>query len=560
MMIPNQAFAQGSLKNLFRFVSAMYGTAFLLAFLLHPYPEYPWFGVIQLAMSAYVFSGFIWQKFLPEKTMLLYVSLAVFISMFPLLFRYDSPAYIGLHTATLCLILAMSLPVTYGFIISVIALFIALAVPIIFGWIALNAAYIQWSIYLFLSSPIFLLAVYQFRTKAETLVYGAQKAERTTRQFLTNTSHELKTPLNGIMGINEILRHRSLPQDVQELLTLSHKAIQHLDFLIDELLDLTRLESNAFAPKNAPFEMSDVLFRLVKQFEHVAIVKGVSIDYDFDIPVDIHFSGDPKCLFKIYRALLDNAVKFSPQGHIKVVARVEYVSGDKAGVVFEVQDNGPGIPKASHATIFEPFVQLDGSLSRQHEGMGLGLTLAKRLTESMSGSIDLSSAEGKGATFTVHIPMVVLTPDVSPYDIDDQPTSTAAVHQRNILILTEGMDADLHFENVLSLNGAVIHRENTMFEAIKRVQQGQVEMLFMWVNDFHQGVYNTLQILREMAPDLPIMGIVDPEATEGLSTALSLGMNGYITTDMEDSLALGLVANCLKARTVIGSSKIRVNH
>lgn len=232
----------------------------------------------------------------------------------------------------------------------------------------------------------------------------AESANRSKSDFLANMSHELRTPLNAILGLSEGLVEQTRgPLNDRQLASL--RTVQasgwHLLELINDILDLARIEAGRLEVEKewtTVWEACDAAMALVRE---QATAKGIALSMKLEDPA-ARLEADPRRLKQILVNLLSNAVKFTPDG-----GRVELSTVPHRGhsIAFSVADNGIGIAPEDQARLFTPFVQLDGGLSRRHEGTGLGLTMVQRLTELHGGSISLQSQPNQGSCFTVILPV-----------------------------------------------------------------------------------------------------------------------------------------------------------
>lgn len=227
----------------------------------------------------------------------------------------------------------------------------------------------------------------------------AESANRAKSVFLTNIGHEFLTPLHQIMGLAYLARRDS--QDERSRTRIDHleRASKRLHHLVNHLLTLSRAESERLALEIVDFDLQALCERVTGRFEESARSKGLELVHRIEAGVPPYLRGDAPHLEQILDALLSNALKFSEQGRIRlVVAPIE--SREKAVKLrFAVEDQGIGLSPEVRENLFEPFRQGDGSMTRRHEGMGLGLALAKRLVSLMGGEIGVESTLGDGSVF-----------------------------------------------------------------------------------------------------------------------------------------------------------------
>lgn len=228
------------------------------------------------------------------------------------------------------------------------------------------------------------------------------ESNRLKSEFLANVSHELRTPLNSILGFAELLKESAGPgpdpksaRYVTNIVTAGHNLLD----LINDLLDLAKIEAGRMEVRSEPLSMADLFEALSSVLKPLTEAKGLSLQcvVGSDVPI---IATDPAKLQQILYNFLANAIKFSPaDGKIDLAASLD---GDRVRV--SVADHGPGIDPSQHSAIFEKFRQIDGSVTRQHSGTGLGLAISKELTILLGGSIGVTSKPGEGATFWISLP------------------------------------------------------------------------------------------------------------------------------------------------------------
>lgn len=232
---------------------------------------------------------------------------------------------------------------------------------------------------------------------------AAETASRAKSAFLANLSHELRTPLVAILGFSTLLHDERDPQVLVNGLSAIDRNGQHLMRLIDDLLDLARVESGQLAIERVPIDPTDELNHVIAALRPKASQKGVDLRLQIDASVPAKIVSDALRLRQVLFNIIGNAVKFTPRGSVEVEASTEVQNGHTILVV-RITDTGEGVlPEAARA-IFDPFVQGDGSLSRRYEGAGLGLPIAREVARKLGGDVVLlKSTPGRGSVFVVSI-------------------------------------------------------------------------------------------------------------------------------------------------------------
>lgn len=238
----------------------------------------------------------------------------------------------------------------------------------------------------------------------ETARIAAEAAVRSRTEFLAVVSHELRTPLNAVIGLSELLLARGpRPEQVDDLRMVA-EAGRHLLALVDDILDVTRLERGRAPLREERFELRSTLEAMAALAAPRAAAKGLAFRATLDPMVPAMALGDQDRLRQVLLKLLDNAVKFTETGSVTLGAAVEQAEGD-ALLRLTVADTGIGIPREAEARLFEPFAQADSSAARRFGGLGLGLAVCRLLLESMGGTIAVESLPGAGSTFRVAMPL-----------------------------------------------------------------------------------------------------------------------------------------------------------
>jgi len=238
----------------------------------------------------------------------------------------------------------------------------------------------------------------------------ADEANRAKGRFLANVSHEMRTPLNGVIAMADLLRETPLNEAQQEIVETLANASQLALAQIEDVLDAAKIEAGRVQIETRPFDLGRLLRSSMKVIAPQARYKGLALTADIDPAVVGWFSGDPHHLRQVLLNLLANAVKFTERGEIHLSARSLSRTSDLAMIRIEVKDTGIGIQKEKIASIFEAFTQADDSVTRVYGGTGLGTTIARQLVVLMGGQLGVESAVGIGSTFWVELPLAHTEP------------------------------------------------------------------------------------------------------------------------------------------------------
>ncbi len=248
------------------------------------------------------------------------------------------------------------------------------------------------------------------RHEAETARQEAERANKSKSEFLANMSHEIRTPMNAIMGFSDLLLEMNLTFEKRDYINMIKDSGDHLLMLINDILDLSRVESGKMEIIEAPFNIREMTKDTMGLFQPIVRGKGIRAKLLIDEDIPEILVGDKKHITQIIINLLSNAVKFTLKGKITLTISESYKIKYKPGIFsfcIEVADTGVGIPRKKIETIFDPFERGSMSTNREFSGTGLGLAITKRMVELMGGMIAVESNEGTGSTFTINLPLKI---------------------------------------------------------------------------------------------------------------------------------------------------------
>jgi signal transduction histidine kinase len=245
---------------------------------------------------------------------------------------------------------------------------------------------------------------------------AAESANRAKTEFLANISHELRTPMNGVLGLTDLLLDTDLDGEQHEYASTVHTSAQSLLVIINDILDFSRLDAGNMILAPAPFDLRQTIQEVISLFEAQAFTKSLNLTLRYHAGAPTHLVGDAVRVRQAMTNLVGNAVKFTERGGIEVSVECPERTVADATMRVEVRDTGIGIAPDKLELIFEKFTQADGSMTRRYGGTGLGLTIVKQLVDLMSGAVEVESQLGRGSTFSVtfRLPLAIDGESVPP--------------------------------------------------------------------------------------------------------------------------------------------------
>ena len=292
---------------------------------------------------------------------------------------------------------------------------------------------------------------------------AAEEANRAKSALLANVSHELRTPLNGILGLTQLCLLDALPTQTRQHLEKIARSGQTLLHMLNDLLDLSRIESGKMAYEQEPFDLWALLDELAATVSHLVLGKPLEIAFLLDPGVPRWLVGDCLRLHQVLTNLLGNAVKFTDKG--EVALEISWVEGPGSGELrLAVKDTGPGLDDATLARLFQPFTQADNSTTRRFGGTGLGLAISRQLARGMGGELQATSTSGQGSCFVVQLPLQQAPGSSStqwrPLGLvgvsSDHPLTRQALHQLLRALGAEAIDVSASGQPVAALDAHII--------------------------------------------------------------------------------------------------------
>ena len=370
----------------------------------------------------------------------------------------------------------------------------------------------------------------------------AEEATKAKSHFLANMSHEIRTPLTGITGYAGLaLEDRALGQETRRYLNLVAKAGAGLRTLIDDILDLGRIEASRVTLKADVFSIGDVVDNCMDVVAPAASDKGLQLTVTCDPKIPDWLVGDSGRIRQVLLNLVFNAVKFTQRGAVQIEIARESLKEDQTTLRFSVRDTGMGISKEAISRLFQRFVQADETVSSRFGGSGLGLTIAKSLVALMGGEIGVNSEVGEGSTFWFRLPLKV---GEAPLQTAPSETSTAVSRPLRILVVDDNeMNRDLA-RTMLTRAGHTIDLASDASEALRKAKNNY-DLILMDIRLPDMDGVEAARRIKNTERNVPIIAMTANVMPEQVARYQAAGMSDCIGKPFDADVLLGTISRCV---------------
>lgn len=388
------------------------------------------------------------------------------------------------------------------------------------------------------------------QSKAESSTQIAENAVKAKQQFLSNMSHEIRTPMNAIIGFTKVLLRTEITTKQKEYLTAIKLSGDSLIVLINDILDLAKVDAGKMTFEQNPFKLSASIAAVSNLFEIKVQEKNLTLVKEYDHSIPEVLVGDPVRLHQIILNLLSNAVKFTAKGKITLAVRLLEDDDELATIEFAVSDTGMGIPEDKQETIFENFQQASSDTARLFGGTGLGLAIVKQLLEPQGGRINVKSKIDEGSTFSFVLSFqktkaeAQLIAEIMDLDAEIKNIKVLVVEdiELNQLLMKTILD-DFGFESDIASNGKL---------AIEKLKSTDYDIVLMDLQMPVMNGFETTEYIRQkMNSNIPIIALTADVTTVDGDKCKAVGMNDYLAKPLDERLLFSKIVGMVTESAMV---------
>ncbi len=393
------------------------------------------------------------------------------------------------------------------------------------------------------------------KSKAESATQIAEDAVKAKQQFLSNMSHEIRTPMNAIIGFTKVVLKTDLSAKQKEYLTAIKMSGDALIVLINDILDLAKVDAGKMTFEKTPFKMATSIAAMLHLFETKIQEKNLELVKEYDNRIPAVLMGDPVRLHQIILNLMSNAVKFTAKGKITVHVRLLSEDEENVTVEFAISDTGIGVNEDNIEKIFETFRQASSGTARLYGGTGLGLAIVKQLVNQQGGSIQVKSEVNRGSTFSFILTfqktkvIAETESEIVEWNRKIKNVKVLVVEDMalNQLLMKTLLD-DFGFERDIAENGKI---------AIEKLQTNSYDIILMDLQMPIMNGFETTEYIRtKMNSEIPIIALTADVTTVDLAKCKALGMNDYIAKPVDEQLLYSKIVGLVKKLSIAKGDEI----
>jgi two-component system, sensor histidine kinase len=380
----------------------------------------------------------------------------------------------------------------------------------------------------------------------------AQKAEKSSfakEVYLARMSHEIRNPLNAILGLGKLLSQTELDNKQKELLSSIRSASESLLVVINDILDFSKIEAGKIAIEHVGFDLKKLALDALNVLQHKAEEKMLSLFLEMDKNIAPVLIGDPYRINQVLMNMLSNAVKFTEEGSVSIKASLGMQSKGFQQIQIVIKDTGIGINEDYLKHLFDEFSQEDGSVARKFGGTGLGMSISKQLVDLMGGTLNVESKKNEGTMVTINLSLETGT-ESDLKKSEEFNGDTSIINNKRILLVEDDAMNRLITNTSLSRQGALLVEAENGAYALEILKKSRFDLVLMDVRmPFMDGFEATKIIREELKSKVPIIALTANALKGNDKTCIEAGMNDFISKPYDEKTLLQIVLKWLGGNT-----------
>lgn len=374
---------------------------------------------------------------------------------------------------------------------------------------------------------------------------AAEQSARTKELFLANMSHEIRTPMNAILGMSKQLTKTTLNSTQHFYLDTINKAADHLLVVINDILDISKVEAGKLTLENIGFKPYEVVKHCMTVMSHRAEEKGLRLIKEGAAETCPVFIGDPHRLTQVLLNLISNAVKFTDKGYVMIGCKLLPENNGRQTLVISVTDTGIGMDESFQKTLFQKFTQEEKTTARKYGGTGLGMSISKQLVELMGGSIEVKSKKGVGTTISMSVPFTLGTLADIPKE-ERSEVNTAVLKNKRVLLVEDNEMNRLVATTVLQPTGIIVTEAENGEEAVMLLQKEHFDLVLMDVQmPVMDGLEATAVIREHINKEIPIIALTANAIKGESERCKNAGMDDFLSKPFEEEDLMQILSHWL---------------
>lgn len=391
-----------------------------------------------------------------------------------------------------------------------------------------------------------LILSYRFAHSLRKAKENAESASKAKTDFLSTISHEIRTPLNAVVGISHFLMSENPRKDQEESLESLQFSAEHLTALINDILDYNKLESGAIEFEFTEVQLDQLVQKIIKSHSPIAKEKGIRLLLTFDENIHPLILADSTRIYQVINNLLNNALKFTSKGYVKLIISLVEENDKTQMLRFEVIDTGIGIAKEKQALIFDRFTQAGSSTTREYGGTGLGLAIIKKIINMVDSEIHVDSELGKGTRFWFELSFIKV--DIPTVDTQTQKETVAKlIAGKRVLLVEDNQMNIMVAQKFLNKWELEIEVAENGAEAVAKVEHNVYDIVLMDLQMPVMDGYQATRLIRAFDKATPIIALTASALLKVRQDVIAAGMNDYITKPFDPSELKRKIAHYINA-------------